>query len=555
MSTLYMMMAITKRSIQNRLKELYKRNGLEVTFMTLARGTASNEILDCFGLEATEKLIRFSVVTDRMWRNVKADLEQQIRIDVPGTGIAFVVPLSSIGGRNVLEFLTDGQAFEKEEESVMKKENWKALLPIGVFLVLYLGLGILFEYVMKIPMGFYNVPIVVSFLAALLVACVQNPKLNFDEKLAVMARGVGDKNIVTMILIFLAAGVFVGVVGRSSAESVAYCLLSLIPVRFAVVVLFVVSAFVSLAMGTSVGTITLLTPIAVAVAEASGFGAAACVGAVVGGAMFGDNLSFISDTTIAACNGQGCAMRDKFRANFKIAFPAALAACVVIFLMTAGPVEGGRIMQEYNLVQVIPYILVLVGGIAGINVFVVLLIGIVSGALIMLVTGNVTAVDLLTNMGSGASGMYETIMVTILVSAIGGLIGEYGGFDALLNFIKRVFRSRNGGKLGIGLLVGALDIATANNTVAIVMANPIAKDMSEEYGITPQNTASILDTFSCIFQGVIPYGAQMLIALSASAELGCELSAFDVMPNLIYPYMLLISSLIFMFFVPDKKRG
>ena len=212
--------------------------------------------------------------------------------------------------------------------------------------------------------------------------------------------------------------------------------------------------------------------------------------------MFGDNLSFISDTTIAACNGQGCAMRDKFRANFKIALPAALAACVVIFLMTAGPVEGGRIMQEYNLVQVIPYILVLVGGIAGINVFVVLLIGIVSGTLIMLVTGNVTAVDLLTNMGSGASGMYETIMVTILVSAIGGLIGEYGGFDALLNFIKRVFRSRNGGKLGIGLLVGALDIATANNTVAIVMANPIAKDMSEEYGITPQNTASILDTFS-----------------------------------------------------------
>ena len=261
----------------------------------------------------------------------------------------------------------------------MKKENWKALLPIGVFLVLYLGLGILFEYVMKIPMGFYNVPIVVSFLAALLVACIQNPKLNFDKKLEIMAKGVGDKNIVTMILIFLAAGVFVGVVGRSSAESVAYCLLSLIPAQYAVVVLFVVSAFVSLAMGTSVGTITLLTPIAVAVSEASGFGAASCVGAVVGGAMFGDNLSFISDTTIAACNGQGCAMRDKFRANFKIALPAALAAMVVIFFLTAGNVPEGRIVQEYNLIQVIPYVLVLVGGIIGINVFVVLLIGIVSG--------------------------------------------------------------------------------------------------------------------------------------------------------------------------------
>src|SRR5699024_10037129 len=249
--------------------------------------------------------------------------------------------------------------------------------------------------------------------------------------------------------------------------SVAYCLLSLIPAQYAVVVLFVVSAFVSLAMGTSVGTITLLTPIAVAVSEASGFGAASCVGAVVGGAMFGDNLSFISDTTIAACNGQGCAMRDKFRANFKIALPAALAAMVVIFLMTSGNVPEGRIVQDYNLIQVIPYLLVLVGGIIGINVFVVLLIGIVSGAFIMLVTGNVSGVDLLTNMGSGAAGMYETIMVTILVSAIGGLIGEYGGFDALLHFIKRVFRSRNGGKLGIGLLVEALDIATANNTVAI----------------------------------------------------------------------------------------
>lgn len=270
--------------------------------------------------------------------------------------------------------------------------------------------------------------------------------------------------------------------------------------------------------------------------------------------MFGDNLSFISDTTIAACNGQGCAMRDKFRANFKIALPAALAAMVIIFFITSGNVPEGRIIQDYNLIQLIPYVLVLVGGIVGVNVFVVLLIGIVSGAFIMLMTGNVSGVDLLVNMGSGASGMYETIMVTILVSAMGGLIGEYGGFDTLLHFIKRVFRSRNGGKLGIGLLVGALDIATANNTVAIVMSNPIAKDMSEDYGITPQNTASILDTFSCIFQGVIPYGAQMLVALSASAELGCELSAFDVMPNLVYPYMLLISSLIFMFVVPDKRN-
>lgn len=436
----------------------------------------------------------------------------------------------------------------------MQKRNWKALLPIGVFLVMYLGLGILFEYVLKIPMGFYNIPIVVSFLTALLVACLQNPNLSFDEKLQIMARGVGDKNILTMILIFMTAGIFVGVVGRSSAESVAYFLLSLIPARFAVLVLFLVSCFVSLAMGTSVGTITLITPIAVAVSKSSGFDIALCVGAVMSGAMFGDNLSFISDTTIAACNGQGCAMKDKFRANFAIALPAALVTLLLIFIRTADHTAAETVLNDYNLIQIIPYVLVLAGGIIGINVFVVLLIGIVSGSAIMLFTGATAATDLLANMGSGAAGMYETTMVAILVSAICALIQEYGGFAALLGFVKQVFKNRSGGKLGMGLLVGSMDIATANNTVAIVMANPIAKEMSEEYDISPQNTASILDTFSCIFQGIIPYGAQMLVAISAAAELGCEISAFQIMPNLYYPYMLGISSLIFIFLIPDRKR-
>ena len=253
-----------------------------------------------------------------------------------------------------------------------EKGNARALLPILVFLVMYLGLGILFEYVMKIPMGFYNIPIVVSFLVALLVACLQNRKVSFDEKLDIMARGVGDKNIITMILIFMTAGIFVGVVGRSSAESVAYFLLSIIPAQYAVAVLFLVAAFVSLAMGTSVGTITLITPIAVAVANGSGFAPALCVGVVVGGAMFGDNLSFISDTTIAACNGQGCAMKDKFRANFWIALPAAIVSLIVIVVKTVGADVGSNLVMDYNLIQIIPYILVLVGGIIGINVFVVL---------------------------------------------------------------------------------------------------------------------------------------------------------------------------------------
>ena len=436
----------------------------------------------------------------------------------------------------------------------MKRANLKALLPIGVFLVLYLGLGILFEYVLKVGMGFYNIPIVVIFVIALLVACLQNRKLTFDEKLERMGKGIGDKNIITMVLIFLLAGMFVGVVGRSSAESVAYFVLSFIPAQFSVLVLFVVSAFVSLAMGTSVGTITLLVPIAVAISAGSGFGAPICVGSVVGGAMFGDNLSFISDTTIAACNGQGCAMKDKFKENFGIALPAALLSLVVIALRTLGKNVGEPVLGEYNLVQIIPYLLVLLGGIVGINVFVVLIIGIVSGSVIMLATGAVEAAALLESMGSGVEGMFETSMVAILVSAICALISEYGGFEALLALIRKVFKGQKGGKLGMGLLVGAMDIATANNTVAIVMANPIAKEMSQTYDISPRKAASILDTFSCIFQGIIPYGAQMLVAVSAAAELGCVVSAFDIIPNLIYPFMLLLSSLVFIFLIPEKTK-
>ena len=435
----------------------------------------------------------------------------------------------------------------------MKKGNVKALLPIGVFLILYLGLGILFEYVLKIPMGFYNIPIVVAFLVALLVACLQNRSLNFDKKLEIMGRGVGDKNIFTMILIFLEAGIFVGVVGRESAESVAYFMLSIIPAQFAVMVLFAVSSFVSLAMGTSVGTITLLTPIAVAVSNASGFDMALCVATVIGGSMFGDNLSFISDTTIAACNGQECRMKDKFKENFFIAFPAAMVSILIILVMSFNSEVEGAILKEYNLVQLIPYILVLIGGILGINVFVVLLIGIVSGSIIMLLTGSTHATTLLANMGTGASGMFETIIVTVLVSAICALIREYGGFDALLAGIKKVFRGKKGGQVGMGVLVGVLDIATANNTVAIVMANPIAKEIAIDYGISPKKAASILDTFSCVFQAVLPYGAQMLVAISAVSALGAHISALEIIPKLFYPYLLCISSLIAIGIT--KRRG
>ena len=271
--------------------------------------------------------------------------------------------------------------------------------------------------------------------------------------------------------------------------------------------------------------------------------------------MFGDNLSMISDTTIAACNGQGCKMKDKFRENFAIALPAAIASVIILLVLSFNSNISGTVENTYNLVQIIPYILVLIGGIIGVNVFVVLLIGILSGSIIMLATGSTIFTDLLANMGNGASGMFETVIVAVLVSAICELIRENGGFDALLNGIRRTFKGKKGGQLGVGVLVGALDVATANNTVAIVMANPIAKEMSAEYGISAKKTASLLDTFSCVFQAIIPYGAQMLVAISTVTELGGNISAFDIIPKLFYPYLLAVSSLLFIFVIPSKKSG
>ena len=314
------------------------------------------------------------------------------------------------------------QNYFTKGKRTMEKGNGKALFPIVVFVVLYLGLGMLFEYGLDIEMGFYKIPVIVVFLVALLVACLQNRSLSLNDKLEIMGKGISNPNIITMIIIFMLAGIFVGVVGRTSANSVAYFILSLIPPQFAVVVLFIVSCFVSLAMGTSVGTITLIVPIGIAVSQASGFSMPLCIASVMSGAMFGDNLSFISDTTIAACNGQGCKMQDKFKENFFIALPAAIISIVIILILSVKNYNGGFVKEEYDLIQTIPYILVLIGGIIGLNVFLVLIIGIISGSFIMIATGMVLPTDLIGNMGEGAAGMFETSMVAILVASICALI-------------------------------------------------------------------------------------------------------------------------------------
>ena len=429
-----------------------------------------------------------------------------------------------------------------EVKKMKPAPNARALLPILVFLVLYLGPGIYYTYIRPIKgqMGFYIMSVVVAFGLALIVAFLQNKKLSFDEKIHICAQGIGDDNITIMLFIFLMAGAFSGIAKEAGGvESTANLLLNIIPGRFAIPGLFVIACLISMSMGTSVGTITVLVPIAASVAETAGFNLPLCVGTVVGGAMFGDNLSFISDTTIAATKTQGVEMKDKFRTNFKIAFPAALVTIVILIVIALMGGEAKLGHYEYNIFLALPYFVVLVLALIGKNVFGVLGVGIIFFMVTGLATGELSLASAFASMGTGTTGMFETMIVTILVASISGLIEVYGGFESILAFIRRHAHGKRGGMLGIGLLTVLMDVATANNTVAIVVAAPIARTISEEYAIEPRKTASLLDTCSCIAQGIIPYGAQLLIASSLAG-----ISSVSVIRWLIYPFALMAAVII-----------
>ena len=413
-----------------------------------------------------------------------------------------------------------------------------ALLPIGVFLLIFIGSGI-------ITGDFYSMPAIVGFLIALIVAFMQNKKLSFVQKLHMASKGAGDENILTMCLIFLAAGAFSGAVRASGGvESTVNLGLSILPGGMAVAGLFVIGCFISISMGTSVGTITALAPIAAGISEKTGFPMAICAAAVVCGAMFGDNLSIISDTTIAAVKTQGCDMRDKFRENFKIILPAAIITLGLFLGQTDEfHIEGSL---DYNLLKVVPYLVVLFGAVSGVNVFVILIIGTALSMLVGLATGTFTAAKMFTHVGTGIYSMYDITVISIVVACIITLVKEYGGIEFVLNFIKSRISDAKGGELGIASLALLVDLCTANNTVAIVMAGPIAKDISEEFGVTPRRSASLLDMFSSMGQGLIPYGAQLLAAASLTG-----LTPFDIIPYCFYPLLMGLSGLVFIFI---KKR-
>ncbi|MFR5337411.1 MAG: Na+/H+ antiporter NhaC family protein, partial [Blautia producta] len=302
-----------------------------------------------------------------------------------------------------------------------KKGRAIALLPIGVFLVIFIGAGVLFQ-------DFYTMPAIVGFLIALIVAFVQNRRLRFSDKLSIISKGIGEENIVTMCLIFLAAGAFSGTIqAAGGVESTVNLGLSIMPSSVAVVGLFVIGCFISVSMGTSVGTITAMTPIGVGIAEKTGIAMPICVGAVVCGAMFGDNLSMISDTTIAAVRTQGCEMKDKFKENFLIVLPAAIITAVLFFFLArgnAGKIEGNL---QYDIIKVIPYLVVLIGALIGVNVFLILIVGTVLAALVGVGTGAFAIGELFQKMGDGVTSMYDITVISIVVAAIVALVKEYGG--------------------------------------------------------------------------------------------------------------------------------
>ena len=418
-----------------------------------------------------------------------------------------------------------------------ERGNGAALLPIGVFLVIFLGSGI-------ITGDFYAMPAIVAFLIALLVAFIQNIGLSFQEKISIISRGVGDENIITMSLIFLSAGAFSGAVtSAGGVESTVNLGLSILPAKVAVVGLFVIGCFISVSMGTSMGTIAALAPIAVGISEKTGFSLAICIGAVVCGAMFGDNLSMISDTTIAAVKTQGCEMKDKFKENFFIVLPAAIITIIIFLVITRN--ANFKLTEEltYNIFRVLPYILVLVGALIGINVFVVLIGGTVISLIVGVATGSLAVGEMFSSVGEGVTGMYDITVISIEVACIVSLVKEFGGIQFILNLIKKSIKGQRGGEVGIAGLSLLVDMCTANNTVAIVMAGPIAKEISDEFEISPRRSASLLDIFTSVGQGLIPYGAQLLSAASLTG-----LTPFNIMPYLFYPILMAISAVLFILF-------
>ena len=427
------------------------------------------------------------------------------------------------------KYLTD--IAKNLKKNIRKTGGWMSLSPLLVFLVVYLVSSILAK-------DFYKIPITAAFLVASIYALLIS-KGTTDEKIAAYSRGAGDKNVLLMIWIFVLAGAFASTAQEIGAvDATVNLTLKILPDKLLYAGIFLASCFISMSIGTSVGTIVALVPVAAGIAEQTGAGTAFMTAIVAGGAFFGDNLSFISDTTIAATRTQECAMKDKFRVNLAIAAPAALAVTAIYVFVGAGT-HLGDTAGAVEWVKLIPYIMVIWLALAGMNVVSVLALGIGANAILGFCCGDFGWTGWLAALGSGIGGMGELIIVTMLAGGMLEVIRANGGIDFIVNGLTRKISGKRGAELCIAALVSLANICTANNTIAIITTGRLARDISIRYGVDPRKSASILDTFSCMVQGIIPYGAQMLMAAGLAG-----ISALSIIKYLYYPYALGLMALL-----------
>lgn len=442
------------------------------------------------------------------------------------------------------------------EESNRGKGSFWALLPLILFIIIYFAGSIIIG-------DFYALPVLVVFVVSLFVALLQYPKKPFAEKLKHFSLGSGDENILIMIVIFLLAGAF-GELSKAigAISSTINFALTYISPSFIISGLFIVACFISTSLGTSVGTIVALVPVAVGFENYIPGVTGLAVAAVVGGAMFGDNLSFISDTTIAATRTQNIGMRDKFKVNFKIVLPIALIVFIIYYFQGVAITSEFKELEveDYSLIKLSPYIVVFILALLGLHVVWTLGIGIVVALIIGLITESITFLESIKSINTGFAGMFELSILCLIIGGVVGIIRYNGGVDYLLNIVLNKIKSKRGAELGIASLTALVNFALANNTITIVIVGPIAKDISNKFNLDPKRVASILDTVSCFIQGILPYGAQILAALAASAvvlesmDSSMQLGPLDIMQYLYYPFLMGIGTLVFIL-LSNRKTG
>lgn len=414
------------------------------------------------------------------------------------------------------------------------KGSFVSLLPLIIFVALFIGTGL-------IAGDFNAMPITVAAVIASVFAFFLYFKEPFKDKLSAYLKGAAQENIILIIVIFLLSGAFSGVAGAMGAvDSTVNMGLTFLPGSLLLSGIFIICCFVSLSMGTSMGTVVAIAPIAIGIADQTEIGVALALATVIGGAMFGDNLSFISDTTIVATRTQGVKMIDKFKVNFWIVLPGALLTVVILYLLTADVSLSETGNYNFRFIEVLPYLAVLIVALLGVDVIIVLLSGAVFAGILGLFTGAFDIFTLITAAGEGIAGMQEIAIITILIAGMIGLVSHYGGITYLLDTIMSRIKSKKGAELGIASLVSVTDVSTANNTISIIMTGPLAKNIADEYDVDPRKSASILDTFAAGFQGLIPYGGQML----AASGLAAGISPVEIMPYSIYPIILIISGIV-----------